>query len=364
MVLSTKRIISRTNVYCGLFNPAHPPDSMPTGTQKRLTIRELCEGILRGDRVILSKGITLTESKLVSDQLMAEELINTLLPNTGHSVRIGITGIPGVGKSTFIEAFGEYVIAKGKKVAVLAVDPSSQLTRGSIMGDKTRMNELSRNPSAFVRPTPTGTHLGGIAAKSREAMLLCESAGFDVILIETVGVGQSETLVRGMVDFFLLLMIAGAGDELQGIKKGIMEMADAIVVNKADGDNVSAAMRAVQEYRQAVHLFAPAQSGWTAQVTSCSSLHSEGLDKIWGLVETYLAKMTANGYLDHQRAQQNLSWMNQSIDGLLKEEFHRLVKEEAKEFREIVEQNEISPVSAARQLFELYKKKKGTPPSL
>lgn len=332
---------------------------MPVNTQNRLTLRELCRGILQGDRVILSKGITLTESKLAIDQAMAEELINELLPKTGQSIRIGITGIPGVGKSTFIEAFGEYVTAKGKKVAVLAVDPSSQLTRGSIMGDKTRMNELSRNPSAFVRPSPTGMHLGGIAAKSREAMLLCEAAGFDVILVETVGVGQSETMVRGMVDFFLLLMIAGAGDELQGIKKGIMEMADAIVVNKADGDNVPATKRAVQEYKQAVHLFAPAPSGWTTQVTSCSSLQSEGLDTIWELVESYHTQMTNNGYLNRQRAGQNLSWMDQHIDSLLKEEFRMWVREEAKELREAVQRNEVSPLSAARQLFASYKKKKG-----
>lgn len=336
---------------------------MPNKTQKRLTVRELCQGILQGDRVILSKGITLAESKLPSDQAMAEELINTLLPKTGQSIRIGVTGIPGVGKSTFIEAFGEYLIAKGKKVAVLAVDPSSQLTRGSIMGDKTRMDELSRNPGAFVRPSPTGTHLGGIAAKSREAMLLCEAAGFDVILIETVGVGQSETLVRGMVDFFLLLMIAGAGDELQGIKKGIMEMADAIVVNKADGDNVPAAMRTVQEYKQAVHLFAPAPSGWATEVTSCSSLHSNGLDKIWGMMEAYQVKMTTNGYLDHQRAEQNLGWMDQKIGSLLKEEFQRLVKDETDKVRESVLRREVNPVSAARTLFELYLKKKGAPPS-
>ena len=223
--------------------------------QSRLSIKEYKEGILKSDRVILSRAITLVESNLITDIALAQELLEAIIPFSSQSIRIGITGVPGVGKSTFIESFGEYVIGQDKKLAVLTIDPSSQLNKGSILGDKTRMESLSRNPSAFIRPSASGTTLGGVSGKTREVMLLCEAAGYDVIFIETVGVGQSETLVHGMVDFFLLLMLAGAGDVLQGIKEGIMEMADAVVINKADGENLKAAQRAKVEYQNALHLF-------------------------------------------------------------------------------------------------------------
>ncbi len=332
---------------------------MATNISKRLSIDELFLGIREGNRVALSRAITLSESKLVADKLQAEELLDRLIPSTGASLRIGISGIPGVGKSTFIEAFGEHLTSLGKKVAVLAVDPSSQQSKGSILGDKTRMNQLAINPNAYIRPSPTGNTLGGVAEKTREAMLLCEAAGFDVILVETVGVGQSETLVRGMVDFFLLLMIPGAGDELQGIKKGIMEMADAIVINKADGDNIAAATLAQQEYAQAIHLFTAPPSGWITRVTTCSALQNIGIDEAWQLIVKFREHMMANGYFDHQRSQQNLKWMQQKIDALLREEFTTLVEKEASTLEDKVKKKEINPAVAARQLFELYKKKKG-----
>ncbi|VVT14360.1 membrane ATPase/protein kinase [Imperialibacter sp. EC-SDR9] len=333
--------------------------SMSTNIPKRPTPEELISGIIRSDRVALARGITLVESKLPSDRALAEQLIDRLLSKTGKATRIGVSGIPGVGKSTFIEAFGEYLVSVGKKVAVLAVDPSSKQTKGSILGDKTRMNKLAVNPNAYIRPTPTGSTLGGVADQTREAMLLCEAAGFDVILIETVGVGQSETLVRDMCDFFLLLTIAGAGDDLQGIKKGIMEMADAIVINKADGDNMPAVRKTLQELKQVTHYFSLPPSGWVTQVTTCSSLLGEGISELWTLIESFKEKMIANGYLAHQRSQQNLQWMHQKLDGLLKQEFNSLVKEEIKDLAAKVETRELNPVSAAHQLFDLYKKKKG-----
>lgn len=325
----------------------------------RPSIKVLKELILQGDRVSLSRGITLAESKLASDQELAEQLINSLLVHTGRSIRIGVSGSPGVGKSTFIEAFGQLLVGEGHKVAVLAVDPSSQKTKGSILGDKTRMDQLSRTRNAFIRPSPAGATLGGVAEKTREALLLCEAAGFDVIIIETVGVGQSETHVRNMVDFFLLLMQPGAGDELQGIKKGIMEMADAIVVNKADGENLAAASKAVQAYRQAAHLFPPTPSGWTIAVTQCSATALSGLDEVWSIVQQYKKKMEASGHLESLRQQQNLDWMHQKLDALLKEELLGLVKDESATLAQLVGKKELNPVTAARQLFQIYKEKKG-----
>lgn len=289
--------------------------------KKLLSSEALINGVLEGNRVILSQAITLVESRKSEDQEQADKVLEGILADTGKSMRIGITGVPGVGKSTFIEAFGQLLIEKGKKVAVLSIDPTSQRSRGSILGDKTRMEQLSRHPSAFVRPTPSGQTLGGVGSKTRETMLLCEAAGYDVIIIETVGVGQSETLVHGMVDFFLLLMLAGAGDELQGIKKGIMEMADAVVINKADGDNVKAAKRARTEYKNALHLFPPNPSGWMPEVKLCSALQSMGLDEVWEMIKKHREKLKANGHFDQQRSAQQVQWFESLFDDMLKAYF-------------------------------------------
>ncbi|MEM9391408.1 MAG: methylmalonyl Co-A mutase-associated GTPase MeaB, partial [Bacteroidota bacterium] len=289
--------------------------------RKRLSKDEYVDGILNGNRIVLSKAITLIESSAPADILLGEQVLNTILPNTGRSKRIGITGVPGVGKSTFIEAFGGLLTAGGHKLAVLTVDPSSQRTGGSILGDKTRMESLSNDPNAYIRPSPTGDSLGGVANKTRETLLLCEAAGFDIILIETVGVGQSETTVKGMVDFFLLLLLAGAGDELQGIKKGIMEMADAIVINKADGDNIQASKKAKIEFENALHLFPLSPPGWSPKVKLCSSVKNTGLEEVWSMILEYFNSVE-DDWLKRQRQNQNVSWMKESISHLLKAGFY------------------------------------------
>ncbi len=288
---------------------------------KRPSLDELTRGIDQSDRMMLSRAITIVESKLASDQQLATKLLDSVIHKTGKSVRIGITGVPGVGKSTFIESFGTHLTALGKKLAVLSIDPSSTLTKGSILGDKTRMTHLSQNSNAFIRPSPAGTSLGGVAQKTRESILLCEAAGFDVILVETVGVGQSETAVRDMVDFFLLLMIAGGGDELQGIKRGIMEMADALVINKADGNNLKPANQAKKAYENALHLFPPHESGWTVPVKTCSAIKNEGIPEIWSTIEIYMSTSTESGYLTRQREAQNVKWMHELIRARLETNF-------------------------------------------
>ncbi|MDP4290279.1 MAG: methylmalonyl Co-A mutase-associated GTPase MeaB, partial [Bacteroidota bacterium] len=255
--------------------------------KKQLSVDEYVDGILKGNRIILSQAITLVESSLHAHKILAQQIIERCLPYSGNSFRIGITGVPGVGKSTFIEAFGTYLTSMGHKLAVLAIDPSSSRSRGSILGDKTRMEDLSIDPNAFIRPSPSAGSLGGVARKTRESIILCEAAGFDIIFIETVGVGQSETAVHSMVDFFLLLMLAGAGDELQGIKRGIMEMADAIVINKADGDNLLKAQTAKVEYQNALHLFPTAESGWNPEVETMSARKKEGMDRVWDIIQRY-----------------------------------------------------------------------------
>ncbi|MEP0711859.1 MAG: methylmalonyl Co-A mutase-associated GTPase MeaB, partial [Algoriphagus sp.] len=285
--------------------------------RKRLTLNEYKEGVLAGDRTKLSQAITLAESSLESDQALASDLVQQLLPFTGKSVRIGITGVPGVGKSTFIEAFGKMLVEQGKSVAVLAVDPSSQKSKGSILGDKTRMEKLASDKRAFIRPSPTGSTLGGVSSKTREAMLLCEAAGFDAILIETVGVGQSETAVKSMVDFFLLLMLSGAGDELQGIKKGIMEMADGVVIHKADGDNLAKAKRAKSTYKNALHLFPLGDNKWSAPVITASSLTGEGLNECWQMIHSYQEKMQESGFWEANRSEQRLNWLEENMQYLL-----------------------------------------------
>lgn len=326
----------------------------------RLTINEYAEGISSGNRVILSKAITLVESSLPEDKVMAESLIEKILPQTGKSLRIGITGIPGVGKSTFIEAFGLYLISLSKTVAVLTIDPSSQRTKGSILGDKTRMENLSNHESAFVRPSATGTALGGVNTKTREALLLCEAFGFDVVVIETVGVGQNETALGGIVDFFLLLMLAGAGDELQGIKRGIMEMADAIAINKADGENIRMSELAKREFQNALHVFPPSESGWVPEVVTCSSLHNEGMDRIFNIILKHDQHTRETGFFESNRKQQNLNWMMETVNSNLQLDFynHPKIKSSLSKIQKQVESGELAAVTAARQLLSLYNSKK------
>ena len=316
----------------------------------------LISGILKQDKVALSRAITLVESTNPTHLEKATNIINACLPHANKSLRIGITGVPGVGKSTFIEAFGTYLTAMGKKVAVLAVDPSSTISHGSILGDKTRMEELVKEENAFIRPSASGETLGGVARKTRETIILCEAAGFDTIIIETVGVGQSETAVHSMVDFFLLLKIAGAGDELQGIKRGIMEMADTIVINKADGDNVAKAKLAKTEFNRALHLFPAKNSGWIPKVTTCSAYENTGIDEVWKIISDYFTLVKNNHYFETKRQSQNQYWMLETINEQLKNRFYSnpeiaLLLETHKK---AVATNEISPFAAAQELLKKY----------
>ena len=285
-------------------------------TQRR-TADYYINGILNGDKFVLSKSITIIESNLSKDVDLSIQILNGVSDRSGSSKRIGITGVPGVGKSTFIETFGNYLISKGNKVAVLAIDPTSSMSGGSILGDKTRMNDLSRNKNAFIRPSPTKKTLGGVSNNTRENILLCEAAGYDTVIVETVGVGQSETLVKGMVDFFLLLMLPGAGDDLQGIKKGIMEMADGIVINKADGDNIGTAKQAKLNYQSALHLFAPSVSGWIPQVMMCSSIHKIGIEDVWQMILNHHDLLIGNGDLKKMRTAQNVDWFQEQVSRTL-----------------------------------------------
>ena len=313
-------------------------------------------GIQTGDVTVLGQAITLVESALPKHRNIAEALIEKCLPLSGKSIRIGITGVPGVGKSTFIEAWGNYLTSLGHKVAVLAVDPSSQTSKGSILGDKTRMNDLAINPKAFIRPSPSAGSLGGVAQKTRESIILCEAAGFDVILIETVGVGQSETAVHSMADFFLLLMLSGAGDELQGIKRGIMEMADHLTITKADGDNLKKAKLAAAEYKNALHLFPAQESGYTPQVSVCSALEKTGLDAIWSTIESYKNTTVLNGYFDKKRQLQTEFWMNESIkEQLLNNFYHNTtVSSYLNKIKADLHSGKISPFKAANECLKKY----------
>ena len=313
-------------------------------------------GILNGNITLLSQAVTLVESSKKEHQEIAQEIILKCLPYSGKSVRIGITGVPGVGKSTFIEAMGKYITSAGHKLAVLAIDPSSERSRGSILGDKTRMEELSSDPNAYIRPSPSAGSLGGVARKTRETIILCEAAGFDTVFIETVGVGQSETVVHSMVDFFLLLMLSGAGDELQGIKRGIMEMADAITINKADGDNIDRAEMARVQYKNALHLFPPADSGWKPRVLTCSSVKNIGIAEIWGTINDYLKLVNENGYFQHKRNDQSKFWMYETINEQLKSNFYQnqKIKQLIPSFEHQVLKEEMSSFIAARQLLDIY----------
>jgi LAO/AO transport system kinase len=321
----------------------------------RLSLQAYIEGILAQDRFVLSRAITLIESQLPSDNELGLQIIEKLLSHTGNSLRIGITGVPGVGKSTFIEAFGNVLLAEGKKIAVLAIDPSSQRSAGSIMGDKTRMATLSHHPQAYIRPSPSGSSLGGVSQKTREAMLLCEAAGYDTIIVETVGVGQSETAVAAMTDFFLLLMLAGAGDELQGIKKGIMEMADLVAITKADEDNELQAQRAKATYQNAIMLFANHEGGWFPPVLTCSAVKQTGLHSIWEQIQQYELLTKTNGFWQHKRQKQQVQWLHQTINRLLTEQFyaHEVVKNQLQDIEKNVEQGSLHATTAALHLVKL-----------
>ncbi|MGO3707486.1 MAG: methylmalonyl Co-A mutase-associated GTPase MeaB [Mesonia hippocampi] len=323
--------------------------------RKKQNISTLLKDVLKGNKTALSRAITLIESQQQKHTANANKLIEGCLPYANKSIRIGITGVPGVGKSTFIEAFGNFLIQQGKKVAVLAVDPTSSVSHGSILGDKTRMEELVKQENAFIRPTASGNSLGGVAQKTRETIILCEAAGYDVILIETVGVGQSETVVHSMTDFFLLLKLAGAGDELQGIKRGIMEMADAIVINKADGENKKAAMRAKIEFRRALHFYPLKENQWQPKVKTCSALHQKGIDKIWEMILTYEKLTKNNTYFYKNRQEQNKFWMLQSIDEQLKLNFYSKpnIKIALQEQLKAIEENKTTPFKAAKHLLDL-----------
>jgi len=328
--------------------------------RKRRSLAEFKAGILAGDRVVLAQAITLVESELPEDQILATDLIQEILPNTGRSFRVGITGVPGVGKSSFIEVFGIRQLDAGKKVAVLAVDPSSSLSKGSILGDKTRMERLALDKRAFIRPSPSRSTLGGVAGKTREAILLCEAAGFDLILVETVGVGQSETAVKSMVDFFLLLLLAGAGDELQGIKKGIVEMADGFLIHKADGDNLDLAAQAKVSYQNAVHLLPPSEKGWAPKLLLGSSLTGLGLSELEAILTSYQEQMKGSGFWDATRGLQRLTWLDDQIQEVLGRAFvnHPGVKEILEREKSAVQSGLLSPSLLAQQAVDLFLSKK------
>lgn len=322
--------------------------------KRELSVEELANGIVNGNKALLAKAITLLESTHPTHFEKANALIEKCLAQPNDSIRLGITGVPGVGKSSFIETLGTTLTAHGKKVAVLAVDPSSSLSKGSILGDKTRMQSLSKDPNAFIRPSPAGTSLGGVAQKTRESIILCEAAGYDVILVETVGVGQSEIAVHSMVDFFLLLKLSGAGDELQGIKRGIMEMADAIAINKADGSNLEKAKLAVTEFSRALHLYPPKANGWMPKVMKCSATENTGILEIWHMVEAFVQQNRENGFFEENRKTQNKNWFLQTVDEHIKQFFYqRPAFQKAKaELLTDVEERKISPFYAAKILLE------------
>ena len=344
-------------VNSGVTQPPVVNPYMQTRRRKALpSAGELVEGILRGDITMLSRAVTLVESLSPAHQTVAQEVIEKCLPHSGNSRRIGITGVPGAGKSTSIDVFGLHVLRDGGKLAVLAIDPSSERTKGSILGDKTRMERLAVHPAAFVRPSPSAGSLGGVARKTRETIVLCEAAGFNNIFVETVGVGQSETAVHSMVDFFMLLQVPGTGDELQGIKRGIMEMADGIVINKADGDNIDRARLAQAQFRSALHLFPPTASGWTPEVLTYSGYYGLGIEEIWDMVDRYFAFVKANGYFERRRLQQARYWMYETIDEQLRRNFYDDPRIAAmlEEREQRVLANRQSSFTAAREVLDTY----------
>ena len=336
----------------GIEQPMQVNPNLTRHKRRVLSLDDYVEGILKGDRVILSRAITMIESANPDHFEMAQAIIERCLPHSGNSLRVGITGVPGVGKSTFIESFGTMLTGMGHKLAVLAIDPSSERTKGSILGDKTRMEALSVDPNAFIRPSPSGSTLGGVARKTRESIVLCEAAGFDVILVETVGVGQSETVVKSMVDFFLLLMLAGAGDELQGIKRGIMEMADGLIINKADGDNKAKAVGAQAQYRAALKLFPKNENQWTVPVEICSALEGFAIDKVWKMILQYEALTKSNGYFEKNRTEQNVNIFYNWINFTLQNDFYNneAKAQEIERLLPLIREKRISPYMAASKV--------------
>ena len=320
------------------------------------SVSAFVEGILSGNRVLLSQAITLVESTRSDHQDLAQQIIEQCLPHAGKSIRIGITGTPGVGKSTFIESFGMHITQEDKNVAVLAIDPSSQVSKGSILGDKTRMIHLSMNEKAFIRPSPAGDSLGGVARKTRESIILCEAAGFEVIIVETVGVGQSETAVHSMTDFFLLLLLPGAGDELQGIKRGIVEMADLVAVNKADGEREMMAKQAKVIYKNALHLFPPKENQWIPQVVTCSALSKLGIADIWQLILDYQRFTQANNFFYENRKAQSTYWLHDTIEQSLKKQFYQdpSVQSRLKAIEQLVLEGKMSSFKGAEELLKTF----------
>ncbi|MCM1376968.1 MAG: methylmalonyl Co-A mutase-associated GTPase MeaB [Clostridium sp.] len=337
--------------------PTVNPYRRPMNSRRpQLSVADYVEGIRRGDVSVLGRAVTLVESTADRHQAIAQEVIEKCLPFTGDSRRIGITGVPGAGKSTSIDAFGLHVIGQGHKLAVLAIDPSSERSKGSILGDKTRMEKLSQQKDAFIRPSPSAGSLGGVARKTRETIALCEAAGYDTIFVETVGVGQSETAVHSMVDFFLLIQLAGTGDELQGIKRGIMEMADGIVINKADGDNIDRANLAAAQFRNALHLFPPTPSKWMPEVMTYSGYFEIGIDKVWDMIDRYFDYVKSTGYFERKRNEQAKYWMIETINEQLRSHFYHTPEIQAlleqKELR--VLNNEQSSFTAAKDVLDFY----------
>lgn len=338
------------------FSTNKQPIKRKSPRRKQLSVDEYVEGVLAGNRAIIAQAITLVESNSKQHFELAQEVLKRLMPYTGNSVRIGFTGVPGAGKSTLIEAFGTLLCEQDHKVAVLAVDPSSSVTRGSILGDKTRMENLSRHPNAYVRPSPSAGTLGGVARKSRETLLICEAAGYDVIIVETVGVGQSEITVRSMVDFFLVIMLTGAGDELQGMKKGVMEIADAIFINKADGDNKQKAEMARAEYNRLLHFLQPATAGWETKAYTVSALTNEGVPNIWSVINDYKKVTMESGVFEGRRNTQTLDWFKTLIEEQLKARFYEdnQIKETLPKVQDQLLKGETSPTLAVQSLLDLY----------
>lgn len=331
------------------------PEAEAVDLKRKLTLNDYEVGVLQSDRMILSRAITLIESNAPRHFGLAQDLIQRILPHTGRAIRIGITGVPGAGKSTFIETLGCMLCRCGKKVAVLTVDPSSSVSGGSILGDKTRMEQLSREPHAFIRPSPSSGTLGGVTRKSRETLLLCEAAGYDVILVETVGVGQGETTVRSMVDFFLVLVLTGAGDDLQGIKKGVIELADAIVVNKSDGENTQRANVTRADYNQILHYLRPATKGWITLAYTCSSVTGEGIENVWNIVLDFEKRMQGSGIFQDRRKQQTLKWIDSMVEEHLRNRIAQnpVISETGEKLKQQVIKGEISPAMAAQSLIEI-----------